>query len=201
LYHLLNQQVYTSETLHKRLYTTKKKSEASDPSEPRLIDTLYIALAHLFSLPTPITSGSYSTTAKVLLNPYWVTGFTDAEGSFSCIVSKRPSGGWKISLSFEINLHIKDIAILHQIQAFFNCGIVSSRPNRNLAVYRATRLSDLVGIIIPHFITYPLVSQKQLDFELWHYIATQMSIGVHLTATGFEYLLTYYAAINLGVST
>lgn len=28
-----------------------------------------------------------------------------------------------------------------------------------------------------------------------------MLIGTHLTTAGFEYLLTYYAAINLGAST
>jgi hypothetical protein len=27
-----------------------------------------------------------------------------------------------------------------------------------------------------------------------------MAIGIHLTTIGFEFLLTYYAAINLGVS-
>jgi hypothetical protein len=43
------------------------------------------------------------------LNPSWVTGFTDAEGFFSVILSKRSNLKWRIMVSFEINLHVKDI--------------------------------------------------------------------------------------------
>lgn len=134
------------------------------------------------------------------LNPYWVTGFTDAEGSFSCIIAQRPSGLWKISLSFEINLHTKDIGILYALQSFFGCGNVTSRPARNLSVFRVTRLDDIIFIIIPHFLAYPLYSQKQLDFYLWKFIAIQMKDGIHLTLPGFISLLPYYASIHLGVS-
>ena len=55
----------------------------------------------------------FSTNTKIpkKLDPNWITGFCDAEGCFTVIVSKR--GGtlnWRVIVSFEINLHIKDIA-------------------------------------------------------------------------------------------
>jgi len=47
---------------------------------------------------------------------------------------------------------------------------------------------------------YPLLSQKQLDFNLWSFLADQMAKGIHLTPMGFESLLPYYASINTGMS-
>lgn len=64
------------------------------------------------------------------LDPNWVTGFTDAEGCFSVIISKRSNLNWRVQVSFEINLHIKDIAILYLIKILFGVGSVSSRKKK-----------------------------------------------------------------------
>ena len=63
-------------------------------------------------------------------------------------------------------MHIKDLYILNRIKDFFGCGSVTFRTERKLAVYRVTKLANLLSVIIPHFLAYPLVSQKQLDFNL-----------------------------------
>jgi len=52
------------------------------------------------------------------LNPKWVTGFTDAEGCFSVIITILEPSKWKVGVSFEINFHIKDVNILHAIKSF-----------------------------------------------------------------------------------
>ena len=55
---------------------------------------------------------SYSTLQqKPKLDPNFVTGFTDAEGSFIVILAKDPvfKLGWRVKLSFEIGLHNKDL--------------------------------------------------------------------------------------------
>ena len=44
----------------------------------------------------------------------WITGFTEAEGCFSIIVIMKSILKIKIRLSFEINLHSKDVDILLQ---------------------------------------------------------------------------------------
>ena len=76
------------------------------------------------------------------LSPNWLTGFTDAEGCFSVIVTQRSNLKWRIIVSFEINLHSKDILILNSIKDFFGVGSVTTRVNKNLCVYRVTKLDD-----------------------------------------------------------
>ena len=54
------------------------------------------------------------------LNPMWVTGFSDAEGSFIVSVSKRKdSNNWQIRPSFELWLHSKDLSTLWELKTFF----------------------------------------------------------------------------------
>ena len=46
------------------------------------------------------------------LHPWFITGFTDAEGSFSVSVTKDPKfrTGWEVQLTFQIKLHLRDLA-------------------------------------------------------------------------------------------
>ncbi len=139
---------------------------------------------------------------KVNLNPQWVTGFSDGEGCFSVIISKRNGflNSWKITTSFEINLHIKDLDILLKIKDFFDVGIVSTRPSKFACVYRVTKNKDIINNIIPHFEKYPLISQKYSDFFLWGKVVKLIETKEHLSYSGFEKILSYYFSINKGPS-
>nr|YP_007475434.1 hypothetical protein H888_mgp11 [Microbotryum cf. violaceum BFL-2013]AGE14648.1 hypothetical protein [Microbotryum cf. violaceum BFL-2013] len=54
------------------------------------------------------------------IHPWFVTGFTDAEGCFNVKLTKTNGLlGWRVNVSFLIVLHIKDKALLEQIQLFF----------------------------------------------------------------------------------
>jgi hypothetical protein len=141
---------------------------------------------------------SSSPLVETKLNPYWVTGFVDAEGCFSVIISKRSNLQWRVIVSFEINLHPKDINILYRIKEFFGVGNVTSR--KKLAVYRVTAINDLLTVIIPHFTSYPLISQKNSDFQLWATVVNMMNMKQHLDQSGFLSILSYYASINRGMS-
>lgn len=56
-----------------------------------------------------------------ILNPNWVTGFIDGEGSFivSIIKSKDRALGWRVSPIFALELHGKDIDLLYKMKSFF----------------------------------------------------------------------------------
>lgn len=99
-----------------------------------------------------------------------------------------------------MNLHTKDIDILYKIKEFFGVGLVSSRSNRFLCVYRVIKIDDLINVIIPHFLNYSLLTNKQSDFLLWSKVVYLMSYKQHLTDTGFNTILALYASINRGIS-
>ena len=74
--------------------------------------------------------------------------------------------GRRATASFEINLHIKDINILYKIQSFFGVGSVTTRKNKNICVYRVTKINELIEVIVNHFSKYPLLTNKYSDFIL-----------------------------------
>jgi hypothetical protein len=52
----------------------------------------------------------FSTLGLIKLNPWFVTGVTDAEGCFNVTVTKSSgSVGWRVQARFIIELHVKDI--------------------------------------------------------------------------------------------
>jgi hypothetical protein len=139
-----------------------------------------------------------------------VSGFSDAEGCFSVIISKRSNLKWRVIASYESSSLLKDIEILYRLKDFFGVGpdgaVKPHWPNRNvtsrnkLAVYRVTAINDLLTVIIPHFSSYPLFSQKNSDFQLWTNVIYMMSKKQHLDQSGFLSILSYYASINRGMS-
>ena len=65
---------------------------------------------------------NYTTNNIIKLDPWFVTGFVDAEGCFTTAVVKdsKSKTGWAVKLSFQIGLHNKDRDLLEMIQTFFN---------------------------------------------------------------------------------
>ena len=108
------------------------------------------------------------------LNPWWVTGFCDAEASFtvSLIKSETASIGWTAAPCFIITLHIKDLKLLESIKNFFN-DIVAAGASinivENFAHYRVRSRKDL-SIIISHFNNYPLCSAYALSFLIFLFL-------------------------------
>ena len=135
-----------------------------------------------------------------LLNPWFITGFTDAEGSFMVLICKGPRyrTGWQVSIRFSIGLHKKDLALLKLIQYYF--GGIGLIEQREMCSWRVTRLEHLTNIIIPHFLKYPLITQKKADFELFKRVVDLMNCKKHLTYEGLQEIVNLKYSINLGLS-
>nr|AYE93291.1 LAGLIDADG homing endonuclease [Termitomyces sp.]AYE93310.1 LAGLIDADG homing endonuclease [Termitomyces sp.] len=140
---------------------------------------------------------------RTTLNPYFVSGFADAESYFSTTIYKnnKLKTGYRVSSFFGIRLNQRDSLILYQLQEFFGgVGTISIDAKANAVKYSVDSLKDLTTIIIPHFKKYPLISQKAGDFILFEQIVELMNKGAHLTMDGLQQIINIKASINLGIS-
>ena len=143
-----------------------------------------------------------SNTYSILNLPLFITGFTDAEGSFMIIARKssRSSAGWKIELNFTINLHKKDVKLLKDIQKFFgDIGRISKERN-GCCDFTVSSLDQIVKVIIPHFDKYSLITQKLADYILFKKTAIMMKKGEHLTSEGLKAIINIRASSNRGLT-
>lgn len=149
----------------------------------------------------PNSNSNSNENQKNKLNPNYLTGFADAESSFIISILKKVSGKYQVQPSFNIELHQKDLLLLIEIQEYFNnIGTIQLNNNKNSAVFKVLKLKDLTDVIIPHFLNYPLISQKKSDFELFKMVIDLMNNGEHLTKEGFIKILSIRASMNNGLS-
>jgi hypothetical protein len=135
------------------------------------------------------------------LNPWFITGFADAEGCFSISIYKDTtrSLGWRVGAEFLIGLHKKDIELLRLIQA--NLGGIGriDKFAKDACALRVNTLSQM-KMIIHHFDKYPLITQKHADYLLWREVIMMMLRKEHLTHKGLLAILSLRASLNLGLS-
>jgi hypothetical protein len=85
------------------------------------------------------------------LNPLFISGFADAEGSFNVSITPFSENKikWRVSPRFTIGLHSKDITILEQIKDTLGIGTVSKISGK-MVYYTVSSIKDL-AVIIDHF--------------------------------------------------
>ena len=66
--------------------------------------------------------------------------------------------------------------------------------------FRVNSLQDLTNIIIPHFLIYPLLTQKAADFYLFKQVTELMKNKAHLTTEGLQEIINIKSSMNLGLS-
>lgn len=165
----------SNQILNKRLYSTTKNSKNLQPK-----------------LST-IDEGSLS------LNPWFITGFTDGDGSFSVSIAKKKSGiGWKIQPFFTIGLDQKDLDLLVQIKAFFKVGKIYT-SKRGVVYYTVGSTKDIIKYILPHFDRYPLATLKLKDYLLFKKILLLMENGEHNSLPGLLKIFGLKAILNKGL--
>lgn len=108
------------------------------------------------------------------MNPNWITGFCDAESSFSIRVGKDQSRfkSLRIPPIFSIELHEKDYNLLKEIKNFFVVGTIIKRVKKGnpTAIYSVQSISALKDVILPHFNQNNLLTQKKKKifvYSLW----------------------------------
>jgi len=132
-----------------------------------------------------------------LLNPYFVTGFSDAEANFYIRISRKNSmkTGWTVEPVFAICLHHKDLNVLYLLQYFFGVGKVYHNIKREEVTLRVTSIKEL-EVIIRHFEAYPLLTNKFPDFLLFKQVLEIMKLKEHLKAEGLLRIANIKASMN-----
>ena len=97
------------------------------------------------------------------IDPWFLTGFSDAEGTFSILIqhNKNYATNWRVKAIFAIGLHTKDITLLENIKSFLGVGNIHKHGEHSLQ-YRVESIKDL-QVIVDHFDKYPLVTCKSID--------------------------------------
>lgn len=134
------------------------------------------------------------------LDPSYVTGFTDGEGSFILTIIKdnKYKLGWRVACRFVISLHKKDLILLNSIKNFFNTGNVFLM-GKDASQYRVESLKGL-DIIINHFDQYPLKTKKQADYMLFKLAYNLIKSKSHITKVGLSELVALKAVMNNGLN-
>ena len=135
------------------------------------------------------------------VDPMWVTGFVDGEGSWTCsiIKNKNLKVGWEVKPSLKIKLHRKDKPVLEAIQNLL-AGVGKIYNNGPEAVeFRVENIKDLEAVLY-HFKKYKLLTQKHTDFLFLDEIFILRLKKEHLTPEGLRKILGRRASMNWGLS-
>ena len=106
-----------------------------------------------------------------IIDPWFVTGFADGEGSFSVSIYKNAEFkvGWRVLLNFSIGLNEKDQTLLQEIKNYFSVGSINWKHGIKTIQFRVVSIENL-QIILNHFDKYPLITNKWADYQLFKQI-------------------------------
>lgn len=149
---------------------------------------------------TSSINDSRENNTNLIIDPNFLTGFTDAEGSFVLSITKSDNvkSGWVIKPRFSISLHKKDRFVLEAIKNYFGVGEIYTQGTDSIQ-YRVFSIKDL-QLVIDHFDKYPLISQKFGDYSLFKQAYILLINKEHLTPEGLLKIIAIRASINNGLS-
>lgn len=137
------------------------------------------------------------------LNPWFITGFTDGEGSFyfSIVRCKTCITGWSVIIGFNLvaannPANLKMFSFLPQ---FFGVGKIIFAKDNSYFRYVVNGLTDCL-ILRNHFINYPLLSYKLVHFKLWCQVLDILLAKEHLTLKGLLKIIALKAHSPQGLS-
>jgi hypothetical protein len=101
-------------------------------------------------------------------------------------------------------MHEKDRVLIDSIKEYFGgIGYVSKLNNTYAQAsveFRVSTTKDIVGVILPHFDKYPLITKKHSDYILFKQIVLLMLNKEHNTLEGIQKIVNIKPSLNLGLS-
>ena len=130
-------------------------------------------------------------------HPGWITGFMDAEGSFTLGIYKnnKCKSGYEVKVVFQICLHRRDEVLL---KAYF--GGVGNIYLKGDTIQFKVQSIKYFEKIIAHFEQNPLITVKRVSYQLFKQGVEMIKRKEHLTTEGLNKLISIKASINRGLS-
>jgi len=130
------------------------------------------------------------------LNPHYVAGFIDGEGSFSISIGKHKTtkSGFDVRPEFEIELRADDQKILERILITIGCGRIYDLTYERYgwyphSKYKITNNRDLVEYLFPFLDKYPLQAKKLESYKHFKTIVLMMRNKEHLSEKGLKKII------------
>ena len=131
------------------------------------------------------------------INPMWIVGFTDGDGSFSIGIIKQGNDKFQVRPRFRLTQHIRDAYLLRVIGEYLGCGKVYIRSNGLACDLEVHNLPDNMDKIIPFFETNSLVTEKLKDFKDFTLVAELIKNRDHLTPEGLAKIIEIKSNMNM----
>jgi hypothetical protein len=138
---------------------------------------------------------------RVMENHY-IAGFVDGEGSFHVAFQRSPDVriGWQAVPEFHVSQNVCSRHVLEAIRDRLDCGNIKAnhRGSRNDRTYVLVvrNRQDLTKKVIPFFDRYQLHTVKKDDFESFKRIVDMMNSELHLSADGFQEIVSIAYSMN-----
>ena len=134
-------------------------------------------------------------------HPFWLAGFTSAEGCFSVNIINSSTHKIKkrVLLVFSLSQHIREEQLMKSIKDFFSGGFV--RKTNNVLQYRIETYSDIENKVIPLFNKHRVEGEKYLNFKDWCKVWELIENKAHLTLEGLNLIKEIKSGMNKRRST
>ncbi len=148
----------------------------------------------------PVKSGDLSKDS-------WLSGFIDADGSFSIQHTKIENGARKRKISCRLRIEQRMLdpitknsycTVLTEIANFFGCSLLTRNhlsTNNKYYIIAATSKKSLLTII-SYFDSFPLLSSKYLDYLNWSEVAKLIIKDLHLTDESINNIVLLKNSMN-----
>jgi hypothetical protein len=137
------------------------------------------------------------------LNPNYIAGFIDGEGSFWVAIYRDETMRNKIFVraQFEIELRADDKEILERIQKTIGCGKIYDCFYERYGwyphvKYKIAKMEDISGKLIPFLEKYPLQAKKAKTFRYFKDVVKIRVNKEHLTKRGVKKALKLQVQIR-----
>lgn len=135
------------------------------------------------------------------VNPHWILGFVDGEGSFSVSFNRR--GGMKLGVEVRPSFSITQSGKrnppkegLEMVHRYFRCGFIRFCRLDGTFKYEVRSLDDLYNKILPFFDRFPLITPKKEDYLHFREVCTLLKGSHHLNEGGLKRIFDLSFAMN-----